>query len=324
MEAGAADRAVVGPKPGPSDGATDRGGDPTPVLPDAAPSDAGTLFAGCPGPEAYVGNPAWRDALVIKPGLRRCARFVESDGTLDRTSTANSLEASLARKMVATIAPGTYKLPDTQGKASFGIPVCLVPRTLNSVATRTGTIDRGMYGTGHTFQISLPVPAMGLVRVDLFWQGASPFSVDGVDYLQHCPDEVCAPGVGYGLEECTLPANPFKDVVTLENGSVELAVIIYRAGIGAGTEPGVFSGASGTFGGVTFDQRDYFKLVYSPEHHHFTRNYAVFFDAPIAGACGLELVNLPGPPSTRPVHAYTVDCQLTRKAELKVLAVTRQ
>jgi hypothetical protein len=63
-------------------------------------------------------------------------------------------------------------------------------------------------------------------------------------------------------------------------------------------------------------------LVYSPEHHHFTQNYAVFFDAPIAGACGLELVNLPGPPSTRPVHVYAVDCQLGRQSEIKVIGVT--
>jgi hypothetical protein len=111
------------------------------------------------------------------------------------------------------------------------------------------------------------------------------------------------------------------DAVTLENGSIELSVTIYRAGIGAGTEPAVFNRASGSFRGVAFDQRDYFKLVYSPEHHHFTRNYAVFFDAPIAGACGLEIVNLPGPPSTRPVHAYAIDCQLGRQSEVKVTEV---
>ena len=72
-------------------------------------------------------------------------------------------------------------------------------------------------------------------------------------------------------------------MVTLESGSVELAVSIYRGGIGAGTEPAVFSRASGSFRGVSFDQRDYFKLVYSPQHHHFGRHYVATALFEVAG-----------------------------------------
>jgi hypothetical protein len=84
----------------------------------------------------------------------------------------------------------------------------------------------------------------------------------------------------------------------------------------------VFARASGSYRGVAFDQRDYFKLVYSPEHHHFTRHFAVLFDAPIEGACGLELINLPGPPNAKPLRAWTVDCQLGRLAEVPVTGAT--
>ena len=323
IDGSAADRAGQAPGPGPADTApaVDGPGSSTPAPPDARAADAGPLFAGCPSPEAYVGNPAWKDAVVIKPGMKLCARFVESDGTLDKTSTVNQLKTSLARKAVATIAAGTYKLPDAQGKAPYALPVCFVPVSGKPLATGTGTVERGMYGGGHTFWISLPLPAMGLLRANLFWQSASPFAIDGIDAIDRCPDELCTAGLGDYLVECELPAPPRLDVVTFENGSVELAVTIYRGGIGAGTEPGVFNRASGSFRGVSFDQRDYFKLVYSPEHHHFTRNYAVLFDAPIAGACGLEIVNVPGPPTTRAVHVFAVDCALGRQSEVKVTAV---
>jgi hypothetical protein len=294
-----------------------------PVLPDAGAPDLGSLFAGCPGPEAYAGNPAWRDELVIAPAFQVCADWRESDGTLDRTSTVNRLKDTLARKVVATIAPGRYKLPDAPGQAPFGLPICLVHPDQKPLATGTGTIARRMAGAVRIFDISVPIPAMGLVRGSLVREGSGPLSGEDLRGLQRCPDAACAFLSGTFLGPCTFEGPPTTDTVTLENGMVELTVVFGRTGIGAGTEPGFFARARGSYQKVAFDQRDYFKLIYSPEHHHFTRHYAVLFDAPIAGACGLELVNLPGgqAANSRPVKAFAVDCQLGRMAEVKVTGV---
>jgi hypothetical protein len=125
--------------------------------------------------------------------------------------------------------------------------------------------------------------------------------------------------VGVYFLRCFLGGDMLRHTVTFEGGSVELLSTIEKGGVSAGTEAGDFHRASGTYRGTSFDQRDYFKLIYSPEHHHLVRNYAVLFDAPIGGACGLEIINLPG--DQKPVHVYAVDCQLTRQSELKVTGV---
>jgi hypothetical protein len=55
---------------------------------------------------------------------------------------------------------------------------------------------------------------------------------------------------------------------------------------------------------------------------HFVRHFAVLFDAPIDGACGLEIANLALPIAGRQARVYRVDCQLGRLGELKVSDVT--
>ena len=76
--------------------------------------------------------------------------------------------------------------------------------------------------------------------------------------------------------------------------------------------------ATGTFRGTDFDQRDFFKLVYNPSHHHFERHFAVLFDAPIDGVCGIEVENLEPWDDYQPDAAYAVDCALDRLSTLTV------
>ena len=57
----------------------------------------------------------------------------------------------------------------------------------------------------------------------------------------------------------------------------------------AGSSGGRFHSASGTLDGTAFSTEDFFQLVYLPGHHHFTRNFAVLFDAPIGKACGIRI-----------------------------------
>ena len=70
----------------------------------------------------------------------------------------------------------------------------------------------------------------------------------------------------------------------------------------------VVTGAVGTLDGEAFDVTDYFRLVYNPEHHHFQRHFAVLFDAPIGGACGLAVRDLGSSPDIARVER--VDCAL--------------
>jgi hypothetical protein len=78
----------------------------------------------------------------------------------------------------------------------------------------------------------------------------------------------------------------------------------------AATEPAAFVRASGTLDGQGFEQDDYWKLIYNPSHHHFSRNFAVLFDAPIGSACGLKVVGVDPWGDPPPAQVHTIDCEL--------------
>jgi hypothetical protein len=82
-------------------------------------------------------------------------------------------------------------------------------------------------------------------------------------------------------------------------------------------------GARGTLDGTAFTQNDYWKLVYSAPHHHFTRNFAVLFDAPINGACGLKVLDIDAYDRALPT-VYTIQCDLSNIATRSVSAATSQ
>jgi hypothetical protein len=62
--------------------------------------------------------------------------------------------------------------------------------------------------------------------------------------------------------------------------------------------------------GEAFEQEDYFKLVYRPGHHHYSRHFAVLFDAPLAGACGLRVEDVNDLDGDLTARVSTVDCAL--------------
>jgi hypothetical protein len=71
----------------------------------------------------------------------------------------------------------------------------------------------------------------------------------------------------------------------------------------------------------TANQRDYWKLVYNPAHHHFVRNFAVLFDSPIDGACGIQVTGLePFDDTGTPNAAAQVDCSLNEGAAIGIEA----
>ena len=76
---------------------------------------------------------------------------------------------------------------------------------------------------------------------------------------------------------------------TFDAGNVEFSFRAIAGSVSTGPSGGFR--AQGTLDGVDFDVDDYFRIFYAAEHHHFGGQYAVFFDEPIRGACGLRVNN---------------------------------
>ena len=111
-------------------------------------------------------------------------------------------------------------------------------------------------------------------------------------------------------------ATPQKHTVTFEGGSIELFI---RMGASpASTEQALFTAGTGTLDATPFEQSDYYKLIYNPEHHHFSRDFIVLFDAPISGACGIKVQNLDPWNDDPPGRVALVRCDLSEIEERKV------
>jgi len=61
--------------------------------------------------------------------------------------------------------------------------------------------------------------------------------------------------------------------------------------------------------------------VYRPDHHHFTRKFAVLFDTPIAGARGLKAEPVG---DTQAITVHTINCNLSNRAARAVTASTTE
>ena len=87
----------------------------------------------------------------------------------------------------------------------------------------------------------------------------------------------------------------------------------------AATEPAAFVRAAGNLDGQSFVQEDYWKLIYNPTHHHFSRDFAVLFDNPIGDACGLKAAEVDPWGDQPPTRVHTITCKL---AEIEERSVT--
>jgi hypothetical protein len=251
-----------------------------------------------------------------------CATFDES----------RTLKEELAAKAQLRVAPGSMMLPGADQPA-LGLPVCLrlsedaAPIGVTAGATTYQVSTFGGTST-HTYQLEEPVtrsPPGGRLSIRLdrtVPEGSVPaFRLDGTEVdivtmessqsFLWCPDGVdCYPNRQF--DSCEHESSRLHTHgVTLGGGA---GTVTFELRIGqsfASTEPGAFVRAHGTFRGQDFDQRSYWKLVYNPEHHHFSRHFAVLFDSPIDGACGLQVTGLePFTDDYETDTAHTVTCGL--------------
>jgi hypothetical protein len=281
----------------------------------------------CPESSDYVGDPAWQHQLVVTSGAEYCSTFDET----------RSLEQEYAAKGTLVIAEGTYPLPETAGTYDFALPVCFelpagaVAPTFGGAGEDRAT--RSTYDTTVSYAHNLTQPLVSASAKLWSFQGyvsytaesgssVEPLVLDGSApdafgdrwySFQLCEGEEC-----YQVDDLDFTAcNPTsyqlnRHTVTFDGGQIVLDLRIGQSM--AGTEPGAFVAASGTLDGTAFAQGDYWKLVYSPTHHHFSRSFAVLFDSPVGGACGLKVLGVDPFDELLMPEVYTIDCDLSNIA----------
>jgi hypothetical protein len=288
----------------------------------APPTD---VWAQCPASETWDADESWSLTLAVEDEAVYCAIFDES----------RTLQEELASKRQLRIAPGSYALPEG-GEAPNALPLCLRDAANDLVTLDSGSVRTELMPYGDAVRYSLSLTGVfddsksSTLQANFaqtreanadpafLLDGTAP-DPNGQDYqdLMVCQDaEYCFPHLLFTSCAYEIGA-PNLHRVQLETGNIEFEL---RLGDSfAGTEPGAYVRASGSFESQEFTQTDYFKLVYHPTHHHFERTFVVLFDAPIDGACGVEVTNLERFGDDIADEAYTVDCALERLEPVTVL-----
>ncbi|MFZ5478564.1 MAG: hypothetical protein ACOZNI_17470 [Myxococcota bacterium] len=286
---------------------TDVTDDPKPDEPDAdTDTDTDTdadadLWDWCPSPDTAVGDPAWEGRAEVGDGALYCVNPSEH----------LTLEESLAAKAQLRVVPGSYPVPVEDGDAfALGLPACVAFADGTGLATDgagTATVQTSAWGGTAYSSATWWQPAGGssieLTLTTVTEEGSAfpPVSVDGEPgdpyggagffaTLHPTPDGTWDAG-SRGFTTCDTDTwTRGVHTVAFDGGAVELEVLIGESA--ASTEPSAFVRASGTLDGVAFEQRDYWALVYRPEHHHFTRHFAVILPETIGEACALRVEGL--------------------------------
>jgi hypothetical protein len=323
--------AVLGGCGGSSSPGADQGaGDQGQGAPDAGPPEQ--RWEHCPPASDFVGDSSWPMTLTATHDAIYCTRVSEG----------RTLQEELAAKRLLRVVPGTYRLPGSGDTHAFRLPLCVAlasgpgPTSTSAASTITHTSSVYEENTYHQLQFQQALSSgrvsgtFSPTQVDgvfpspvLDGSPVAPFSDGGFSFFfELCGSSDCTQGGALYFDSCTHADSTLNEHhVTLEGG----AEVHFELRIGqspAGTEPAAFVRAHGEFEGVSFDQRDYWKLVYNPSHHHFERQFAVLFDAPIDGVCGIEVEGLEPWDDYTPDTAFAVDCALERLRTLDVVAHT--
>jgi hypothetical protein len=281
----------------------------------------------CPTSEDYPSDAAWPHTLEVTSSAVYCATFDEN----------RTLKQELAAKAQLRVAPGSYRLPGAE-QTGLGLPICLKLGAASApVAVAPESVSYQSFDlsgtTSHRYDFSQRAPdperrlSAGLA-VALPGAQSPGFLLAGTEadladesqpsasfVLCQTLDEACTPERVF--DSCTHESSTLnRHDVELAGGSVSLELRIGSSF--ASTEPGAFVRASGSFRGQDFDQSDYFKLIYRPAHHHFERYFAVLFDEPIDGVCGVQIDGLEPFDDFTPDQAFAVDCELNQLETLEV------
>jgi hypothetical protein len=303
-------------------------------------TSGGSSAQGCPDSSAYVGSTAWPQQLEVKTGADYCGAWREG----------RTLGQELAAKAKLHIAAGTYPLPDATGTYAFALPVCFefpngaqAPKlagagqirvSKSSYASEVYFTDRSSQplvssdSVAWTFESALSLTsAVGAQPAPLLLDGTGLLSSDGSSYplFTLCTDSSCAGATAsVGFESCnptTYALN--RTTVTFTGGQAVFDVRMASLPGGISEAP-VFVMASGVLDSMAFEQRDYWKLVYAASHHQFSRSFAVLFDSPINGACGIKVMDVDPYSGSQLPQVSTIQCDLSDIAVRTVSAAVTE
>ncbi len=237
--------------------------------------------------------------LTISDSALYCGTFNEM----------RSLQDEIEAKSQLSFAPGSYALPTENGTFSYLLPFCL---KFTEDGTQPTIHEPGSLQTSHDEQyyryfFQQPLVAENGDEWSLSLELSAPHN-DAQPYLTLdgsycgldcsfssrmtlCRGDCIGANDRRTFDSCHLDTlDPETHYITFDGGWTRLEV---RIGYSlASTEPGLFSHAEGHLDGQDFEQNNYWKLIYNPEHHHFVRDFQVLFDTPIGEVCGLKAQNL--------------------------------
>ncbi|MCB9794858.1 MAG: hypothetical protein H6741_19305 [Alphaproteobacteria bacterium] len=269
----------------------------------------------CPD-EAPAGDASWTRQVRVTEGALYCGMADEG----------RTLLQEIEAKAQLRLMPGALPLPgeDAQGVAS--LPACVMldegQQGLVSAGEAALEIAWNTYGEDTYYQARIRQPMQDAEgqpwTLSLFLTGLDTGSIPDIDgghlptFGDHgleawvCQGEGCE-GYDASFRSCTFDGvDTDRHSFSFDGGALELDVRIGESF--ASTEPSAFVAARGELSGQAFTQTDYWRLIYNPEHHHFSRDAIVFFDEPIDAACGLSVLDFDAwgePPET---ELHLVDC----------------
>ena len=293
----------------------------------------------CPPSTQWIGDESWTGTITATRDADYCGAFDE-----ERT-----LEQELAAKMLVKIPYGTYKVPAADGKKyELSLPVCTKTKPSSfqpQVIAKPGlaTVAVNPFGGVDYIYGDLSQPLTVPLDKSSWWfqakyvlVGKPKGSTPGVLTLDGGPNEldgsgidlyVYADGMNY-YDVTTVHAKTCMDPTWTKNthriefdgGNVDLELWLGQNT--TQTAPGMFTKALGFIDGDAFDSRDYFQLIYRPDHHHFGRHFAVLFDSPLGKACGLKIEDVDALDNEPTAVVHTINCDLSNIEERKVTAET--
>ena len=317
-------------------------------------------WPGCPTADAYGGDASWPWFLEVQSDAVYCAEPEEANGI---GAPNEALIQSRDQKAQLRFVPGTYPLPAVDAAQSeLMLPMCYraAPTQESLSPGSPGTLTTESYETylmNSDTRQEYPKTVYSYVYEQAFSNDTDllrSFQVtfEFADYDDNAPPTAVVTGryVTNYLSE----AEPtflrifdktdniwkrfspclFFDRETTENwthvtwngGEIFLDIDINSdLPETDGTEPSAFIRALGTLDGESFDQTDYWKLIYAPEHHHFVRHFAVIFDTPINGACGLKVLGIDPyiTDTVEGISVFTIDCDMSNLEEKIPLGIEK-
>lgn len=293
--------------------ATDAGelADARPAV-DAGPDAGDDGFAHCPPASAFVGEAAWTGRLVVGDALY-CA-YPRRDQTLAE---------AVALKDRARVVSGEYPFPLAAAGARYRLPACVerAPGAAEPSAIAAGTVSverrQNFDDPGERYYVSAEQPradgAAPRFRVDFRTAVEQPrLEIGGVstDFsalsLTRCESPGCDTPSDVRYYPCTFASNTC-DEVDFTGGTLKIDQYHWAGAVGAGFAAPVR--VRGALDGTTFDVSSYAQLTESFGHHAFSRGLRVTFDAPIGGACGLEVEEIAEGASA---EVHLLDCAGSR------------